>query len=85
MTAANTAGRGAIGVLSMEFNPNTTRTAADSGFRFIKINGVAPCLLPIVQSKYDFLGESTMQWRTAAINGLPALTAPAADCGAGGA
>jgi len=73
MTAANTAGRGAIGVLSMEFNPDTSRTATDSGFRFIKIDGTAPCLLPIVQSKYSFLGESTIQWRISAINGLGAL------------
>jgi ABC-type phosphate transport system substrate-binding protein len=74
MTAANNANRGAIGTLSMEFNPDTSRTGTDSGFRFIKLNGVAPCLLPIVQSKYDFLGESTMQWRTTTVNGLPALS-----------
>jgi hypothetical protein len=76
LTAQNAANRGAIGVLSMEFAPDTTRSGTDSGYRFLKMNGVAPCLLPIVQSKYDFLGESTMQWRTSAINGLAALAAP---------
>ena len=72
-----TAGQGGIGVLSMEFPPaDTSRTASDSGYRYIKINGVAPCLLPTVQSKYDFLGESTMQWRTSTIAGLVALSGP---------
>lgn len=74
MTARNNAGQGAIGTLSLEFVPNTSRTAGvDSGFRFLKLNGAAPCLLNYIQSKYDFISESTMQWRTAAIAGQPAL------------
>lgn len=61
-------GRGAIGTLSVEFVPG----GADN-FRFIKVQQHAPCLLEVVKSKYDFVAESTMQWRTAAIAGLPIL------------
>lgn len=77
LATANTTGRGAIGTLSMEFVPNTSRTVLDSGFRFLKMDGVAPCMLPVVQSRYSFYGESTMQWRASAINGLGALVGPA--------
>jgi hypothetical protein len=76
LKGANTAGQGAIGILSMEFAADTSRTATDSGYRYLKVNGVAPCLLPAIQSKYTLLGESTMQWRTASIAGLTPLAAP---------
>lgn len=59
---------GAIGVLSLEFLPGTS-----DNFRFIKVGAKAPCLLEIVKSSYDFVAESTMQWRTVAIAGLPRL------------
>jgi len=72
MKARNTANQGAIGVLSMEFAP-TIGGANESGYRFLKINGVAPCLLNIVESKYDFLGESTMQWVQTSIAGVSPL------------
>jgi hypothetical protein len=72
----NAEGNGAIGILSMEFAANTSRTSADSGYRFVKLNGVPPCLLPTIQSKYTLLGESTMQWRSQPIAGLVPLPAP---------
>ena len=76
LKANNTAGLGAIGVLSMEFPTTNTHVAAtDSGYRYVKINDMSPCLLPTVQSKYDFLGESTMQWRVIATTAGAALSA----------
>ncbi len=62
------AGKGAIGVLSLEFVPDES-----DNYRFIKVGAKAPCLLEIVKSSYDFVAESTMQWRTVAIAGLPRL------------
>ena len=46
---------------------------ANDKYRFIKINGYAPTVLNTVESKYDHWFESTMQYRSKAVNGLPAL------------
>ena len=73
LQARNAANQGGIGVLSMEFPTVNTRTATDSGYRYIKINGSSPCLLPTVRSKYDLVGESTMQWRVTATTAGAAL------------
>ncbi|MBI4697314.1 MAG: hypothetical protein HY749_25180 [Gammaproteobacteria bacterium] len=69
LNAKETAGLGAIGILSTEVPP----TAVDK-YRFIKIQGYAPSVLNVVKSNYDFFYESTLQYRGTAINGLPALT-----------
>lgn len=69
----NAAGRGAIGMMSLNFSQMTNRGGTDDGFRIIKIDGAAPCLLPAFQSKYELVMESSMQWRTANVNGLLSL------------
>jgi ABC-type phosphate transport system substrate-binding protein len=68
MNAHDAAGRGAIATLTTEIVPG-----ASDKFRFIKINGNAPTVENVVKSKYDFVMESTLQYRNSAINTLPAL------------
>jgi hypothetical protein len=61
----NSAGRWAIGLLSTE-----DTAAASNGWRFIKINGVAPSLKNVINTKYDFYSEQTLQYRNASnVNG----------------
>ncbi|MFN0038555.1 MAG: hypothetical protein ACKVP2_03490 [Burkholderiales bacterium] len=50
-------GRWAIGVLSLEFSDTTTK------YRFIKVDGDSPSLLNVVNGKYQYWMEPTMQWR----------------------
>lgn len=65
----NTAGQGAIGVLSTE-----SATTAATAWRFVKINGYAPSLLNVVKGNYDFFFESSLQYRGATVGGVAALT-----------
>jgi hypothetical protein len=63
MAGHNTAGRGAFGVLSMEFVPGAP--GAGTGYRFIKIDGWAPTLVNTVNGRYTFWVEPTFQYRKA--------------------
>jgi len=69
------ANAGAIGVLSLEFQAGSQ--SASDNWRFVKLNGVAGCVPQIIKSKYDFIAESTFQWRTATVpvNGTTNLVA----------
>jgi len=74
------ANAGIIGTLSLEFQPGSQ--SANDNWRFVKLDGVAGCVPQIIKSKYNFIGESTFQWRTSTVpaNGttntaaLPALS-----------
>lgn len=79
LKAHDLAGRGAIGVLSSElvFDPTgvADSTAGAGKWRFIKMNGAAPTVLNAVKGSYDLFFESTLQYRNATVNTLPALSA----------
>ena len=64
-------GRGAAGVLSMEFVPETT--AGGTGYRFIKIDDYSPTTVNVVNGDYDFFVEPTFQYRKVVVNAVPAL------------
>lgn len=64
----NTANIWAVGVLSTESNVALTK-----GYRFIKIDGVAPTLENVWNNTYFDWAEESMQWRTPAAGG-PATT-----------
>lgn len=72
------AGRGALGILSSEVVVDVTGlTDAATGegkWRFIKVNGAAPTVLNAVKGSYDLFYESTLQYRNATVNTLPALS-----------
>lgn len=70
MAGHNTNGRGAFGVLSMEFVPGTT--AGGDGYRYIKIDGFAPTLTNVVNGNYNHWVEPTFQYRKAP--GSPVMT-----------
>lgn len=55
----NGANRWAVGMFSTE---NVSNLGSDQ-WRFIKINGAAPTLLNVAESKYDFFMEQSIQWR----------------------
>ena len=64
-------GRGAAGVLSMEFVPGTA--SGGSGYRYIKIDDYAPTTVNVVNGDYDFWVEPTFQYRQVAVSAVPAL------------
>lgn len=64
-------GRGAFGVLSMEFVPGTT--SGGPGYRYIKIDDYAPTTVNVVNGDYDFWVEPTFQYRKVAVGAVPAL------------
>jgi hypothetical protein len=72
------AGRGALGVLSSELvvDPTGVADAATGAgkWRFVKMNGAAPTVLNSVKGSYDMFFESTLQYRNATVNTLPALS-----------
>ena len=70
LNSHNTAGRGAIGVLTSESKP-----ALADGWRFVKLNGYAPTVLNVVKGTYDLFYESTLQYRNTTVNGLSSLAA----------
>lgn len=64
MQRHNQNSRWAVGVLSTEFVPVVdANPAVDSGYRHIKIDGVAPTLYSAAQGRYHYVMEATMQWR----------------------
>jgi hypothetical protein len=76
----NAQGRYAIGILSMEFVPAlpvTTGTATTTGvgWRWIKVEGVAPTLINAVNGTYDFVFEASCNVRPTYLGTRPANTA----------
>lgn len=71
MAGHQSRGRGAAGVLSMEFVPETA--AGGTGYRFIKIDDYSPSSVNVVNGDYDFWVEPTFQYRKVAVNAVPAL------------
>jgi hypothetical protein len=57
----NTANRWAVGIMSLE---NVSNLTSDK-WRFIKIDGYAGTALNIVESRYPFFMEQSLQWRKA--------------------
>jgi hypothetical protein len=51
-----------IGVISRENNPTPSGTTTDKGYRFVKLNGVAPLRDNGKAGAYDFMYAATMQW-----------------------
>jgi len=62
------AGRWAVGVLSTEFFSGTGGTT--DNYRHIKIDGFAPTIYNVLQGRYPFWMEATMQFRSATPNAL---------------
>jgi hypothetical protein len=65
LVAANTANKWAIGIQSTEKNANNAK-----GYRFVKIDGVAPTIANAANGLYMDWAEQTFQWRTVAPNAL---------------
>jgi hypothetical protein len=65
----------AMGVVGRENNPRpmVNGVQQDKGYRFVKINGVAPERANVIDTSYEFAFESTMQWPSTGPN------VPAAD------
>ncbi len=68
MNAHNTAGRGAIGVLSTEF-----KTTAGGQIRFVKLNGLAPTHANVAGGKYTQYTDASLNTRIGAT--LPTASA----------
>ena len=61
----NTQNKWGVGMVATSVNPfNTPAPGTDNGWRFIKVNGVAPTLFNTASGKYDVYTESTMFWQT---------------------
>jgi hypothetical protein len=58
-----TAGNYAIGLLSVESKPSSTRN-----FRWIKVDGVSPSLQNAAEGKYPITVEQTFQWRKSTVS-----------------
>jgi ABC-type phosphate transport system substrate-binding protein len=70
-TAQNAAGDAyALGVIGRENNPRAVvnGVATDKGYRFVKLNGVAPERANVINGSYEFVVESTMQWAKTGAN-----------------
>lgn len=66
-TAQNAAGDAyALGVIGRENNP--LANGGDKGYRFVKLSGVAPERANVINSSYEFVVESTMQWAKTGAN-----------------
>ncbi|NDY93192.1 hypothetical protein [Ideonella livida] len=62
-TVENAAGTAyAIGVLSRENTPTPTGTTTDKGYRFVKLDGIAPTRDNAKVGAYGFVYAATMQW-----------------------
>ncbi|MEJ6005717.1 hypothetical protein WG899_09175 [Paucibacter sp. AS339] len=74
-TTAEGLGAYALGIIGRENNPRPTVNGVkqDKGYRFVKLNGVAPERANVIDTSYDFVFEASMQWRDSGVN------APAAD------
>lgn len=70
-TAENASGTAyALGVIGRENNPRPTVNGVqqDKGYRFVKLNNVAPERANVVNGSYEFVVESTMQWAKTGVN-----------------
>ncbi len=70
-TAENAAGGAyALGVIGRENNPRPTVNGVqqDKGYRFVKLNNVAPERANVIDGSYEFVFESTMQWAKTGVN-----------------
>jgi hypothetical protein len=70
-TAQNAAGDAyALGVIGRENNPLAVVAGVptDKGYRFVKLSGVAPERANVINSSYEFVVESTMQWAKTGAN-----------------
>lgn len=81
-------GYGAVGVLSLDslgresgWSFRNMDGAGDyklvSGSPVVTGTGVAPSKANLIEGNYDFAAELSMQYRNAAVNGVPALSGPA--------
>jgi len=62
-TVENLAGTAyGIGFLSRENTPTPSGTTTDKGYRFVKLNGVAPSRDSAKTGEYPFVYAATMQW-----------------------
>jgi hypothetical protein len=61
-------GRWAVGVLSVEFFSGTNGTT--DNYRHVKVEGFAPTVYNVMQGRYPFWMEATMQFRNVAPNAL---------------
>lgn len=68
MNAHETAGRGAVGVLSAEY-----KTSAGGLVRFVKASGVAPTYAGVASGAYTYYGDASLNSRTGAT--LPTASA----------
>lgn len=69
--AENAAGTAyALGVIGRENNPRpmVNGVQQDKGYRFVKLNGVAPERANVINGTYEFVVESTMQWAKTGAN-----------------
>lgn len=60
---ANTNNAFQLAVLGRENSPTPTGTTTDNGYRFVKLNGVAPTRDNARTGLYDFVYENSIQWR----------------------
>jgi hypothetical protein len=70
-TAQNAAGDAyALGVIGRENNPRAVINGVqqDKGYRFVKLNNVAPERANVINGTYEFVVESTMQWAKTGAN-----------------
>ncbi len=51
-----------IGILSRENTPTPTGTTTDKGYRFVKVDGIAPTRDNAKVGRYDMVYAATMQW-----------------------
>ncbi len=63
-TTVENLGAYGLAVIGRENNPRAVvaGVATDRGYRFVKINGVAPERANVIDGSYGFVFESTMQW-----------------------
>ncbi|MCV2354912.1 hypothetical protein LNV09_12170 [Paucibacter sp. B2R-40] len=69
-TVQNIAGAYGLAVIGRENNPTPTvnGVVGDKGYRYVKLNNVAPERANVVDGSYEFVFESTMQWAKSGAN-----------------
>lgn len=66
MASLNTSGHWGIGFQSLE--------KTNAGYRFVKVEGIAPTLKNVANSSYDILGITSFQWLKNTLPGTPMAT-----------
>jgi hypothetical protein len=74
-TTVENLGAYGLAVIGRENNPRAVvaGVATDRGYRFVKINGVAPERANVIDGSYGFVFESTMQWPVTGQANRPAV------------